>query len=215
MIFPFPSALFIIHSHWIFVCYFILITNFLIRVWKGTSCPRFTRLFYYTPPFPNFSHIHLYPECRFLSKYRIPCQDFSESRFQKSGKFPYPSKHLAFSQIPLYIGQIPDPENRTIAGDGCWSRIPAPFSRQSRIPSISHLYPEYRFLSQYRIPCHASRKAVKSHIPSRNLALYFLPNSVPIFRSILGSREYFSRPCSHFFFLWERLIVFIQWHRRL
>ena len=37
---------------------------------------------------------------------------------------------------------------------GCpWSRILAPFSRQSRILNFCNLYPKYRFLSQYQIPC--------------------------------------------------------------
>ena len=87
---------------------------------------------------------------------------------------------MAFSRIPLYICQIPDSNNRTIGEGGSWSRIPAPFSRQSRIPTISHLYPEYRFLSQQYTASRAtilanpdSPKAVRSHIPSRNLRYTF------------------------------------------
>ena len=37
-------------------------------------------------------------------------------------------------------------------GGESWTRIPASsFSRQSRIPNVCHIYPEYHFLSQYRI----------------------------------------------------------------
>ena len=39
-------------------------------------------------------------------------------------------------------------------GGESWTRIPASsFSRQSRIPNVCHIYPEYHFLSQYRISC--------------------------------------------------------------
>ena len=48
---------------------------------------------------PNFCHI--YPQYRFLiyMKYRIPCQDVSESRTLQ--------EILAFSRIPRYIPEIP------------------------------------------------------------------------------------------------------------
>ena len=116
---------------------------------------------------------------------------FGRICFQKSCKIPYPSKHLAFSRIPLYIGQIPDSNKRTIGEDGSWSRIPAPFSRQSRIPTISHLYPEYRFLSQYRIPCHyfcESRfpKSGKISYPVKTFCVILFTKFRVIFRSIPG-----------------------------
>jgi len=219
MIFPCPSALIILHSHWISVCCFTLVTNFLHHGLEGDvliPLPPFSL----QSPVPNFCHMYLYLEYHFLSQYRIPCQDFGESRFQKSGKIPYLSTHLAFSRIPLYIGQIPDPENMTIGEGRSWSRFPPPFSRQSRIPTISHLYPEYRFLSQYRIPCHdfgESRfpKSGKISYPVKKFCVILFTEFRVIFRPIPGSREYFSRPCSHVFFLWESLIVFSQWHRRL
>ena len=65
-------------------------TAMFFRVWKegphtalpllSTTIPRDFRI-------PNFCH--LYPENRFLSWYRIPCQDFGESCFPSSGQIPY------------------------------------------------------------------------------------------------------------------------------
>ena len=67
-----------------------LLTGMFFRVWKegphtalpllSTTIPRDSRI-------PNFCH--LYPENRFLSWYRIPCQDFGESCFPSSGQIPY------------------------------------------------------------------------------------------------------------------------------
>ena len=51
---------------------------------------------------------------------------------------------------------------------GSWSCIPAPFSRDSRVPNFCHGYPEYRFLSQFPIPCPnfgESRFPGRSQIP--------------------------------------------------
>ena len=168
---------------------FPFVTLYLLQIFsagsgRGRPYPALPSFFTTIPRPYLLSYASLSRNERFLSQYRILCQDFGESRLQKSCKIPYPSKHLAFSRIPLYICQIPDSNNRTIGEGGSWSRIPAPFSRQSRIPTISHLYPEYRFLSQQYTASRAtilanpaSRKAVRSHIRSRHFALYFLPNS--------------------------------------
>ena len=57
---------------------------------------------------------------------------------------------------------------KKVSGEGAFC-ILAPFSRQSGIPKFCHLYPEYHFLSQYRIPCqdfseYRSPRAVKFRI---------------------------------------------------
>ena len=67
-----------------------LLTAMFFRVWKegphtalpllSTTIPRDSRI-------PNFCHLH--PENRFLSWYRIPCQDLGESCFPSSGQIPH------------------------------------------------------------------------------------------------------------------------------
>ena len=69
---------------------------------------------------------------------------------------------------------------------------------QSRIPIFCHLYPEYRFLSQFCISCQdyeesASRVAVKFRIMSMHEFCVF-PNLSQYFGSNLGSRYTSSRP---------------------
>ena len=178
---------------------FPFVTLYLLQIFsagsgRGRPYPALPSFFTTIPRPYLLSYASLSRNERFLSQYRILCQDFGESRFQKICKIPYPSKHLAFSRIPLYICQIPDSNNRTIGEGGSWSRIPPPFSRQSRIPTISRLYPEYRFLSQYRIPATIlanpdSPKAVRSHIP-----LYFLPNSLLYFSQFPDPESTFQDP---------------------
>ena len=190
---------------------FPFVTLYLLQIFsagsgRGRPYPALPSFFTTIPRPYLLSYASLSRNERFLSQYRILCQDFGKSRFQKSCKIPYPSKHLAFSRIPLYICQIPDSNNRTIGKGGSWSRIPASSSRQSRIPTISHLYPQYRFLSQYRIPCHdfcESRfpKSGKISYPVKKFCFTLFTEFRVIFLSIPGSREYFSRPCSHVFFL--------------
>lgn len=52
---------------------------------------------------PNFCH--LCPEYRFLSQYRLQCQDFGESNFPRSGQIPFPvKKFCAFPNPVLYFG---------------------------------------------------------------------------------------------------------------
>ena len=183
---------------------FPFVTLYLLQIFsagsgRGRPYPALSSFFTTIPRPYLLSYASLSRNERFLSQYRILCQDFGESRFQKSCKIPYPSKHLAFSRIPLYICQIPDSNNRTIGEGGSWSRIPPPFSRQSRIPTISRLYPEYRFLSQYRIPRHdfgESRfpKSGKISYPVKKFALYFLPNSLLYFSQFPDPESTFQDP---------------------
>ena len=87
--------------------------------------------------------------------------------------------------------------------EGSCYRIPAPFSRQSRIPNFCHLHPKERFpfpiphtLPRFRwIPLTEKR----SNPTSRQEILRF-PESRTIFRSNPASREYHSRPCISFQF---------------
>ena len=57
------------------------------RVWKGV---RISAPFSRQSRNPNLCHLYL--GYRFLSQYRIPCQDFGESRFPNNGWIPYPVK---------------------------------------------------------------------------------------------------------------------------
>ena len=91
------------------------------RVWKGGGGvgggghnPAFP-LFFTTIPHPKLlsSVSRILPaEYRFLSKSRIPCQNFGESRFLGSSQIPYPVKNFCVFRNPvLYLGQIPETEN--------------------------------------------------------------------------------------------------------
>ena len=53
--------------------------------------------------FPNFCH--LFPQYRFLSQYRLQCQDFGGSKFPRSGEIPFPvKKFCVFPNPVLYFG---------------------------------------------------------------------------------------------------------------
>ena len=144
-----PSALIIIHSHWDFPLLLYIYYNFFQQGLEGDVLIPLYPPFSLQPPVPNFCHMHLYPEMNvFFPSTASRAKILANPACRKAVKSLIRQKHFAFSRIPLYICQIPDSNNRTIGEGGSWSRIPPPFSRQSRIPTISHLYPEYRFLSQ-------------------------------------------------------------------
>ena len=99
---------------------------------------------------------------------------------KKSGRSFCVSKTICVRQV--YLTNKSWRQIRVWKG-GPWSRIPAPFPRQSRIPNFCHLYPEYGFLSQIRLrfqdfgesrfPCNSQIPyPVKAFCVFQNPALY-------------------------------------------
>ena len=97
---------------------------------------------------PNISHC--YPEYRFLSQSRFPCQNFCESCFPGSisvsrKRFSDPVSTLPDDPaVPLLFTTIPNPEHLSMLSRiPFFSAIPLPVPRFLRIPlSVLHIpYP--------------------------------------------------------------------------